>query len=184
MKAKKVNLYKWTGNDDLRPLLNGVYHDAEKAVAVATDAYAIIVSKSDYIKPLENAKLTLDKRGYVVNKKGDYLAGKFPKWEVVFGGRICEDMDIDRETVSRKFERAKAHNKEHRKSIDQIHEIAVAEDVYLSILGCKRLLSLPEDVKFKAMRPKYDDGFAMIYGENDNYKVLFMPTSGTSATRI
>lgn len=166
MKTRKVNLYKWTVADELRPMLAGVFHDAEKEVAVATDAHTMIISKSDY-----NA----DYAGKVVNKKGDQIDGKYPDYTRCMP-RNGEIVNIDRELLKNNLEIAKSHNKKHKSS--PVFYIEIAQDLVLSIRGCEQLLSLPENMIFT-----WGGGYTALVGKNDNYTAVFMTVKGyTSAT--
>lgn len=65
----KLNLYSFTSSDDNRPAMTGVFHD--KGYAVASDTTILIADKESYQKA---------KEGKIVNKRGETVNAKFPKW--------------------------------------------------------------------------------------------------------
>ena len=61
------------GDDTLRPVLMGVYHDAE-GYAVATNGIVLIADKQEY-----NSR----KKGKIVGKDGKEINGNYPQWRRV-----------------------------------------------------------------------------------------------------
>lgn len=70
----KVNLFKYTSKDDMRPAMTGVFHD--KGFAVASDASILVADKASYDKK---------KEGKVVDKDGKPIKDvKYPQWRQLF----------------------------------------------------------------------------------------------------
>ena len=67
-----------TSKDDLRPNMQGVFHDADKKVLVATDAHKMVVIKDPTIKKT----LIQDVTGKVVGL-GKEIDAKYPDYSVV-----------------------------------------------------------------------------------------------------
>lgn len=70
----KINLYKFVSKDDLRPLMCGVYHDADEKCAVASNSIILIMSRNDFDP---------SKAGKVIGKKGDEISQErqnYPRW--------------------------------------------------------------------------------------------------------
>lgn len=72
------SVWAFTIEDPSRPMLAGVYHDG--GYAVATNLYVIISDKTAYDP---------SKEGEIVDRKGNVLDAKFPKWRVA----IPENVD-------------------------------------------------------------------------------------------
>ena len=69
----KINANDWTAKDDLRPVMNGVYHDPT-GVGVVTNAHILMATPSLYDPAQE---------GKIVKKDGSTVDGKFPNWQGV-----------------------------------------------------------------------------------------------------
>ena len=69
----KINASDWTAKDDLRPVLQGVYHDPT-GVGVVTNAHILMATPSLY-DPAQDGK--------IVKKDGSTVDGKFPDWQGV-----------------------------------------------------------------------------------------------------
>lgn len=72
--TKYANVAAYIGHESLRPQLNGVYHDRDNKVAVASDETIIMVSPSEYIKECA---------GRIIAKDGKEIEGRFPDWKSV-----------------------------------------------------------------------------------------------------
>lgn len=68
----KLNVYSYVSNDEMRPVMNGVFHD--KGYAVASDLTILIADKASYDKKNE---------GKIIGKKGEKIDGKYPKWRLI-----------------------------------------------------------------------------------------------------
>ena len=69
----KINASDWTTKDDLRPVMQGVYHDPT-GVGVVTNAHILMATPSLYDPAQE---------GKIVKKDGSTVDGKFPNWQGV-----------------------------------------------------------------------------------------------------
>lgn len=69
-KAGKFNLYNYVANDEIRPAMNGVFHD--RGNKVASDAYILIAIKEDYPAEYEGA---------VLLKDGSYVESQETVWD-------------------------------------------------------------------------------------------------------
>lgn len=69
----KINASDWTAKDDLRPVLQGVYHDPT-GVGVVTNAHILMATPSLYDPAQE---------GKIVKKDGSTVDGQFPNWQGV-----------------------------------------------------------------------------------------------------
>lgn len=72
VKLGKLDLYKFTAKDDLRPVLTGVHHS--EGWQVATDGHMLIACKQDYAE---------EKEGQIVAKDGKVIEGRYPNWRSV-----------------------------------------------------------------------------------------------------
>lgn len=167
-KGGKVKIYDWTGKEQYRPNLMGVFHDAENKVAVATDTHALIVSKSDYVECEES---------HIVAKNGDEIQGKYPNYKGVMPDTDdCLMFDVDTEKVKQLLIQYRAERKLD-KSVEYaaINVGSKERPLYLTPNNCKLLLQLPEgdffvcadDYMSKALSYESSDG---------DYKAIFMPS--------
>lgn len=69
-KAGKFNLYNYVANDEIRPAMNGVFHD--RGNKVASDAHIMIAIKEDYPAEYEGA---------VLLKDGSYVESPETVWD-------------------------------------------------------------------------------------------------------
>lgn len=69
----KFDFYKYAANDNLRPVLCGIFHD--KGQKVVSDMHILIAKKEDYPKEYE---------GKILGKDGKFIEGTYPNYEVVF----------------------------------------------------------------------------------------------------
>lgn len=72
VKLGKLDLYKFTSKDDLRPVLCGVYHS--EGWKVATNGHILIACKQDYAE---------EKEGQVIAKDGTVIEDRYPNWRSV-----------------------------------------------------------------------------------------------------
>lgn len=171
-KGGKVKIYDWTGKEQYRPNLMGVFHDSENKVAVATDTHALIVSKSDYVECEES---------HIVAKNGDEIQGKYPDYKRVMPDTDeCLLFDIDRDKIKRILTEYKAERKLDKSvEYNAINVGSPDKPFYLTPENCKLLLQLPDGDFFIQANSQYGDYNArpLSYeSADDNYKAIFMPT--------
>jgi hypothetical protein len=68
------NIFDFADKDDLRPIMCGVFYDAENKMAVASDGKHLVTSADDYKEELS---------GKVVDKYGKEIEGQFPNYALV-----------------------------------------------------------------------------------------------------
>lgn len=170
-KGGKVKIYDWTGKEQYRPNLMGVFHDSENKVAVATDTHALIVSKSDYVECEES---------HIVAKNGDEIQGKYPNYKSVMPDTDeCLLYDVDRDKIKRILTEYRAERKLD-KSVEYLAINVGSPDkpFYLTPDNCKLLLQLPDGDFFIQANSQYGGYNArpLSYeSADDNYKAIFMP---------
>jgi hypothetical protein len=130
--------------DKIRPILLGVFHDTEQHTAVATDTHVLIASKDDYKEPDSDTKMTADDKGYVITKKGEYVAGYFPAWRKVIPTEGLTPICVNRERI-REF----VHEDDAAKKAGTARTLAIRissekSPAFVSPQYCKLLLTLPE----------------------------------------
>lgn len=88
-KKGKFDIWDYTANDPYRPVLNGVFHDKENEVAVATDAHMLVACKESF----DESKVDVD--GFYIgseskvityrpiDKYGKFMDYRFPNWQAV-----------------------------------------------------------------------------------------------------
>ena len=85
-KKNEFNIWDWTCNDDLRPVMNGIFHDKEHKMAVATNAH-MLVADADYYdeSKVDSVGFDMGKSKYdrPIDKYGNFIDGRFPNWKVV-----------------------------------------------------------------------------------------------------
>lgn len=81
-KKGAFNIWDYAADDDIRPVLNGVFHDKLKGYAVATDAHILVADKDLYD---ENLVCTSEDFGgkEPVDKYGKFIEGRYPNWSAV-----------------------------------------------------------------------------------------------------
>ena len=166
-KGGKVKIYDWTGKEQYRPNLMGVYHDAENKVAVATDTHVLIVSKSDYVECEES---------HIVAKNGDEIRGKYANYKSVMPDTDeCLLYDVDRDKIKRILTEYRAERKLD-KSVEYLAINIGSPDkpFYLTPGNCKLLLQLP-DGDFFVNANDYNSRAIAYESEDGNYKAVFMP---------
>lgn len=171
--AGKLKIYDWADvkGKQYRRNIQGVYHDPENGVAVATNLNIMLVSKPDYIA--ENADKVILKNGDEIEFAPDTLQ-KYPKWRRVFYENRRE-FEVNREKIAEMLTQERADKKLGKKYF--AFNVGTPEDTkYLSSANCKLLLTLPEDGKFYVMEAENSRDYALQYESTDgNYKALLMP---------
>lgn len=166
-KGGKVKIYDWTGKEQYRPNLMGVFHDSENKVAVAADTHALIVSKSDYVECEES---------HIVAKNGDEIQGKYPNYKSVMPDTDeCLLYDVDRDKIKRILTEYRAERKLD-KGVEYLAINVGSPDkpFYLTPGNCKLLLQLP-DGDFFVSANDYNARPLSYESADDNYKAIFMP---------
>jgi hypothetical protein len=85
-KKGEFNIWDWVANDELRPVMEGVFHDKENKVAVATNAHMLVVDAASYDESktdsvgFDSGKQKFDRP---INKYGEYIDGRFPNYQAV-----------------------------------------------------------------------------------------------------
>lgn len=161
----KFNIYKWVSTEYCRPNLMGVYHDAERKVAVATDCVALVASAEDYND--EHA-------GKIIAKNGDEIRGKYVSWDKVIPRETPDILPVDRERVAGLLTTIKAERKaDKRKSFIAVNIGSADHLFYVDPKYAALLLTLPDGV-FKYV--KDEPHRPMLFISNDETtKALFMP---------
>lgn len=85
----KFNIFDFCAQDQLRPVMNGIYH--EGGFKIASDSHVLLQLKEDYDESLE---------GKVIGKDGKEIEGRYPKYKQVIpnedeDGFIKYHLDID-----------------------------------------------------------------------------------------
>lgn len=85
-KKNEFNIWDWTCNDSLRPVMNGIFHDKENKMAVATNAH-MLVADADYYDESKVDSVGFDmgksKHDRPIDKYGKFIDGRFPNWKAV-----------------------------------------------------------------------------------------------------
>ena len=86
-KKGTFNIWDYVANDNLRPVMEGVFHDKEKGYAVATDAHILVADKDLYDNSLadpDEYKQSEPFKGMrPVDKYGNLIEGRYPNWSAV-----------------------------------------------------------------------------------------------------
>lgn len=86
-------LPEFTSRDEQRPIMNCIYYDTE-GYAVASDAYILMASKSQY-DPKQEGKMVAAHKIKGTAEKGDEVEGKFMKWRNVISQAKANSAEID-----------------------------------------------------------------------------------------
>lgn len=101
--GRKFDLYKYTTDDQTRPVMCGIFHD--EGFKVASDSHVLVAVKEPYSENLEH---------HIIGKKGEDIVGKYPKWKCLFEmGSLSSDgeHEIDTEAVYSLVREMKAEKK-------------------------------------------------------------------------
>lgn len=86
-KKGTFNIWDWTLDDKLRPILGGVLHDSDEKVAVATNAHLLVVDSECYDEnKVDSVGYKLgDRQSFKrpIDKYGNFIDGRFPNWNAV-----------------------------------------------------------------------------------------------------
>ncbi len=196
VKKGSVKMTDFTSNDDMRPVMNGVYHN--EGDIVASDGHILIVKKGDYDKALEG-KVTIDEKRakrvintYRAEKIGNeyVIEGKYPNYHMVIPNEAnCVRTDVD-VTDMRKFlagavEQIRTQwkngkeNKKIRDSFDtylHYHSVLIKMSdgrvVAYKVHNMSKLLDAMDEL---GMTSLYVDNRDAVMAKNDKGTVLAMP---------
>jgi hypothetical protein len=87
-KTPKIVPDAFVSYDDVRPMLNGVYHDNE-GFGVASDGFILIADKNLYDESHEGKTVLTHK--WEDKAKGTEVEGKFPQWKMLLGKTEVKD---------------------------------------------------------------------------------------------
>lgn len=106
VKLGKLDLYKFTAKDNLRPALTGVYHS--EGWQAATDGHILIACKQDYPE---------EKEGQVILKDGTVIEDKYPNWRSVIPAMNDEwkTFRLNTDELSAAMRKIKVHTKVYGK---------------------------------------------------------------------
>lgn len=96
----KFDLRKWCADDELRPVMNGIYHDG--GFQVASDGHKLCCIKADYDAELEHK---------IIGPNGDEVDGRYPNYKSVRGSEFKFEYKIDTEKVYEGLRQYKAVKK-------------------------------------------------------------------------
>jgi hypothetical protein len=82
-KKNAFNIWDWIANDPLRPVMNGVFHDIENKMAVATNAHILVADADCYDESKVSGEFQSFGRCMPVDKYGKHIEGRFPEWQKV-----------------------------------------------------------------------------------------------------
>lgn len=82
-KKNAFNIWDWIANDPLRPVLNGVFHDIESKMAVATNAHILVADADYYDESKVSGEFQSFGRCMPIDKYGNHIEGRFPNWKAV-----------------------------------------------------------------------------------------------------
>ena len=123
----KFDLYKYVAKDELRPVLNAVYHD--NGFRVATDANILIA--------LAGQKYTEEYEGKTIDSKAAEVEGKFPAWRNVIPLEEKQPLKwtINRPAIVEAVKVAKQRKKEdkHSKTFISVHGVGFKPDLLLKL---------------------------------------------------
>lgn len=111
VKFGRLDLYKFTAKDDLRPSICGVYHD--NGWQVATNGHMVIAVKQSYAE---------EREGKIIAKDGSVIEDRYPNWRAVIPAYTNEykTFRMDMAELSEALRKAKAHTKVYGKDACQI----------------------------------------------------------------
>lgn len=111
-KKGTFNIWDWIANDPLRPVLNGVLHDKENQVAVATNAHILVACAESYDESkVDSIGFDLEKMkvNRPVDKYGKFIDGRFPNWKAVIPPKDgYVEYDVDMNDLSEYIKKSKA----------------------------------------------------------------------------
>ena len=167
----------WTANDELRPVLNGVYHDPT-GVGVVTNAHILLATPTLFDQSQE---------GKIILKDGTEQGGKFPNWEGVAdqARRTCvKEATVDWNDIRNFIAGIKAKMKEEGEPYkkDRIANIAIRmPDGQVVIYRMRMLIPFAEAAAtFGGNTIHYSPINGQTYFENGGSFGLIMPVSPES----
>lgn len=178
-KSDKVDIWKFVGKEKYRSVMTGVCYVPSEKVAMASDAYVLLISKPDYMEREMNNRArvkgqTVDcgiyrKDGTGVTK--EYQTSDYPDcFAIIPKDETLEPARMnDREAVAKAVKEAKIAIKA-KTAIRAM--IQVAEGIWMRPESAELMLTMPE---WKFARDKDMPGKRAITHRDDNYTALFMP---------
>lgn len=82
-KKNTFNIWDWIANDPLRPVMNGVFHDVENKMAVATNAHILVADAECYDESKVSGEFQSFGRCMPIDRYGKHIEGRFPNWRAV-----------------------------------------------------------------------------------------------------
>jgi hypothetical protein len=87
-KKGEFNIWDWTLDDKLRPVLGGVLHDSDEKVAVATNLHLLVVDSECYDEHKADSvgyQSLCSRQSFKrpIDEYGNFIDGRFPNWEAV-----------------------------------------------------------------------------------------------------
>ena len=81
------NLWDYAATDEIRPVMNGIFHDKERGYAVATDAHILVADKDLYdatlADPIDFKSEEPTKGRRPIDMYGKFIEGRYPNWSSV-----------------------------------------------------------------------------------------------------
>lgn len=146
IKNGKLNIFNWCSTEKWKPVFAGVFYDMDNKVAVATDQRVMLVAKSLYQEPSGDALISNggnDRRGYIVNKKGEYIEGPYPDYTRCFPEKT-EEVEVDFDRLRELLREIKADEKALGKECFGVNVSTTPEKpIFLRPKYAKLLLTLP-----------------------------------------
>lgn len=166
----KVKIYDWVYEKGaIYPNMQGVYHDPEEKMAVATDTKVLLASKVDFEE--EHA-------GKTVDKKGDYVKGSFPQWKRVFWKDLTP-YKVNRDKIAEMLTKMRCERKIDKTVVYLAFNIGAETEnpFYLTPEICKLLITLPEGTFYIINTTSGNPYESPLHYESadGNYKALMMP---------
>lgn len=163
----KVDIWKFVAKDRIRPVLNGVFYNADRKEAVATNGHVLLVSKPDYKEVEVNDEVGSScGKGAIYNKKGEAITGYFPNYLAVIPQDVPALKMTDRDAVIDAVNEYKAKIKS---GTAYNVRIMVADDVYVMLDYVELMLRMPK----WEWSSKGERG-ALVYNDTE-YTMIVMP---------
>ena len=157
----------FVSKNELRPVFQFVFHDAEHKTAVATDTHALFANEAEYVETCGNGL-----RDILGNETPEYI-GNFPNWFSVIP-KQTEDTTIDEnleKTYKKALSEAKIHGGQSNKT--KIF-ILVNGKQWMSAKQVEFMLRAGLD-GWKVSSKNTEQQFNPLYKEWDGKRLLLMP---------
>lgn len=120
-KSKAESLKGIVNDDDMRPVMNGVYYDKENGFLVATDAHKLVKIKD----------ANIEKQGVFDIKTGEEIEGKYPNYDAVIPENNPIKLDISIKELRPKLEGMERANRFFATDPTILARIEVGDNEYL-----------------------------------------------------